>query len=405
MDPRHVLDRLLDADVAACGAAEAASLLRAANELAGWVSVFEASVATRVTEIEAHEGGQPTADVIARATRSSGREASKRRDRAEALDQAPEFGRLRAKGRLSDEHTDRLANAAAKLQSDEQRDALFEMGDELAQHAAASTPAQFSRHLGRIVDAITGDDGLERSERQRQAARLTHGLDDRTGMGWIHAELHPDDYQRVARRLDAEVVVLRSQPEHEGARYDQLAAVGFVGLATSTRAIATPPADVMVLIDLASLTDGPHTDTVSEYSDGSPVPVETVRRHACTANIIPAVLDGAGQPLDVGRAKRQATPAQRRALRTMYRTCAVDRCERSFEQCDVHHLLEWERDHGRTDLSNLVPLCSHHHHRSHEGRWRLQLDPSTRQLTVTLPNGTVHSTALPDMIGTTIVAA
>jgi hypothetical protein len=126
--------------------------------------------------------------------------------------------------------------------------------------------------------------------------------------------------------------------------------------------------------------------------------VATARRHACNASIIPAVLDSAGMPLDVGRGARHATPAQRRALRSMYRTCAVGDCDRGFDHCEIHHLLEWDEHDGPTDLDNLLPVCSYHHHRAHEGRWRLQLDPSTRQLDVSLPDGALHSRSRPDLL-------
>jgi hypothetical protein len=53
-------------------------------------------------------------------------------------------------------------------------------------------------------------------------------------------------------------------------------------------------------------------------------------------------------------------------------------------------------DDGLTDLDNLVPVCSFPRHRVHEGRRRLQLDPSTRQLTVTLPVSSIHSESIPD---------
>ena len=147
----------------------------------------------------------------------------------------------------------------------------------------------------------------------------------------------------------------------------------------------------------AVVIDGRHEHTVCEYSDGTDIPIETARRHACDAKLIPVVLGGESQPLDVGRSRRLATPAQRTAPRAMYRSCAIDGCDQHFDRCHIHHLHEWEQL-GPTDLANLVPVCSFHHHRAHEGRWRLQLDPSTRQLTVTLADGTPHSVALPDMI-------
>ncbi len=135
-----------------------------------------------------------------------------------------------------------------------------------------------------------------------------------------------------------------------------------------------------------------------EYQDGSPVPVETIRRHACDANIIPVVLGGDGMALDVGRAQRLATRSQRHALRSMYRTCAVGNCNTAFDRCEIHHSLEWTTHQGPTDLKFLFPVCAHHHHRLHEGRWQTQLDTSTRQLTVTYPDGTLHSQSLPDLI-------
>jgi hypothetical protein len=152
--------------------------------------------------------------------------------------------------------------------------------------------------------------------------------------------------------------------------------------------------DLQYLIDRTATAA---TGGLLEYSDGSLIPAETARRHACTANVIPIVLDGDGQPLDVGRTNRFATPSQRAALRAMYRTCAIGGCNHKFDRCDIHHLDEWDNL-GPTDLVNMAPLCAFHHHRAHEGRWRLQLDPSTRQLTVHLPDGTLHSQSLPDII-------
>jgi hypothetical protein len=72
----------------------------------------------------------------------------------------------------------------------------------------------------------------------------------------------------------------------------------------------------------------------------------------------------------------------------MYRTCGYPGCDVSFDRCDIHHVIEWLR-HGRTDLDNLLPLCSRHHHLVHEGRWRLALDKH-RVITIHRPDGTRH---------------
>jgi hypothetical protein len=53
-----------------------------------------------------------------------------------------------------------------------------------------------------------------------------------------------------------------------------------------------------------------------------------------------------------------------------------------FDHCNVHHIDYWENG-GFTDLNNMVPLCSRHHHATHEGGWKLTLNPVTRELTIT----------------------
>ncbi len=398
MGPAQLSERIESVDTATAGMAQLTSLLGDLNRIDGWVSVKKADIARRLAELEADGSAPPATDVLARSNHSSARQAAKDKRRADAYGKAPALGKQRAAGRVSDEHADALANAAKNL-DDEQQEALFAHGDALAKQAAASTPDQFARHLRKLTDALSSDDeATDRSEQQRGNARLTHGLNTETGMGWIRAELHPDDYQKFKAKLDAETAAVRKLGEYEGLSYDQVAAIAFMTLITSTRAAARPVPEVIVLIDLTTLQNGTHAESTCEYGDGTPVPTATARRHACNADIIPVVLDGDGQPLDVGRAKRHATKAQRAALRSMYRTCAVDGCETSFDRTEMHHLLEWDQHNGSTDLENLVPICTYHHHRAHEGRWRLKLDPSTRELSVFLPDGTLHSRCQPDLL-------
>ena len=86
----------------------------------------------------------------------------------------------------------------------------------------------------------------------------------------------------------------------------------------------------------------------------------TIRRLACGAGIIPAVLDGDSLPLDLGRQRRLFTEVQRVALSTRYTECAAEGCDRPFAWCEAHHIRAWEAG-GPTDLDNAVPLCGRHH--------------------------------------------
>jgi hypothetical protein len=65
----------------------------------------------------------------------------------------------------------------------------------------------------------------------------------------------------------------------------------------------------VVLTDYATLVGGLHANSVCETVDGVPLPVSTVRRLCCDADIVPAVLGSDGEILDVGRAECTANRA------------------------------------------------------------------------------------------------
>lgn len=96
-----------------------------------------------------------------------------------------------------------------------------------------------------------------------------------------------------------------------------------------------------------------------------------VRRLACNAGIIPAVLGSDSLPLDLGRRSRLHLTSQRRALALSYDSCAVTGCERPFHWCEIHHPEAWSEG-GTTDLANALPLCWWHHCRAHEPQWDLR---------------------------------
>ena len=133
--------------------------------------------------------------------------------------------------------------------------------------------------------------------------------------------------------------------------------------------------DLIVVIDEQTLRTGLHEHSIIDLGADTVLPVETLRRMACVANIIPVVLDRNGVVLDARLlGTGSATKAQRRAMRAMYPSCGVPGCRVAFEQCVLHHIRYWENG-GRTDLANLIPLCSKHHHAAHEGGWHLAPPP------------------------------
>jgi hypothetical protein len=97
--------------------------------------------------------------------------------------------------------------------------------------------------------------------------------------------------------------------------------------------------------------------------------------------------------LNLGRSTRLANRAQRRALRGLYRSCAIPGCGVAYDRCKLHHIIWW-RNGGHTDLNNLIPVCSVHHGRIHNDGWVIELGPN-RELTLRLPDGTIHTTGPP----------
>ena len=94
--------------------------------------------------------------------------------------------------------------------------------------------------------------------------------------------------------------------------------------------------------------------------------------------LLPPTLGGAlSQPLEVGRASRVITSAQRQALAVRDRGCVFPECARPIAWCEGHHLVSWQ-DGGPTHLANLALLCRAHHRTVHEGGWQLTRGPDGR---------------------------
>ncbi len=90
----------------------------------------------------------------------------------------------------------------------------------------------------------------------------------------------------------------------------------------------------------------------------------TMRRLACEAGVIPVVLGGDGEILDLGREKRLFSTAQVKALWLRDRHCTYPGCTTPAAWSDAHHLWHWA-DGGPTSLTFAALLCELHHTRVH----------------------------------------
>ncbi|MDT0170508.1 DUF222 domain-containing protein [Pseudarthrobacter sp. BRE9] len=107
-----------------------------------------------------------------------------------------------------------------------------------------------------------------------------------------------------------------------------------------------------------------------------PVAAATLRKTACDADIIPALLGTHGEILDLGRKTRLFTPAQRTALTARDQGCAFPNCTIPAPWCEAHHITYWSHA-GPTTTNNGVLLCSHHHHLIHKEQWKITTTHNT----------------------------
>jgi hypothetical protein len=132
-----------------------------------------------------------------------------------------------------------------------------------------------------------------------------------------------------------------------------------------------------------------------ETDRGVRIAPETLRRMACDAFISTAAVDATSAVLDLGRAVRSFTAAQRRAILAQYPQCVGLGCSIPGSESELHHIDWWDRDHGATDVGNGVPVCDHDHHLLHELGWTIERDAETGIVSWFRPDGTYAGASEP----------
>jgi hypothetical protein len=382
-----------------CSTAELRDRLSDIRNLRSWLDFLQSQV---VASLSDRDSVMPEVELI-RESGLSTSDVRKVMSRTETIGSVPVFGEALAEGNVTSAHVDALSNGLKIL--GEQSERLVERAPELLATAQTMTADEFTQFVRRTAQALTDDGGVSRFEKQRRQTFLRHWV-DAEGMTNLFGKFDPERGSVVTALLDAGVEALfhsgdsevpiecdSSIEPNDHRRALALVAMlqgrpdGLTGIAIGGSSCDRPArAEIVVHIDYELLAGGAGerqlgTESTCRTLNGSELTVETIRRLACEAEIIPLVLDGKSVPLDVGKSKRLATAYQRRALAAVHETCAIDGCSVKFSHCEPHHIDYWENG-GATDFNNLVPLCSRHHHAAHEGGWKLSLKPETRKLLV-----------------------
>jgi hypothetical protein len=235
----------------------------------------------------------------------------------------------------------------------------------------------------------TGDDDRNGGQRRADAlvALAQAGLVDRPGAGGLVAPV-----QAVVTISEATWAALRARRPDDGPTADGdvrdggsgTDGTGDDGLGCAGRPVA-PGAGSATHV-LAALRG---TEPVCDET-GTPWPASEIGRALCGCALTRAVVDAAGQVLDLGRDVRLFTRTHWVALYAAgHRTCSVPGCTVPLRRCELHHIRWWDRDCGRTDLSNCAPVCGFHHHEIHRRDIRVTRMPGG-SLTYRHPDGRLY---------------
>jgi hypothetical protein len=369
--------------------------LVAVREAQAWLDAQHAGLIAQLREVDSFPE-----KTIADASKSSLGQATKTTERAATLESTPGLASALDDGAITAGHIDALTRTSKKLDP-VKRGELFERADTLTAVAAAATVEEFAKRLELEARRLQTDDGEERLDRQRRAARVRTWT-DLDGMWNLTAKLDPLTGMKLAGRLDATVEALFSESVPDECPADPVEKQRFLTAQALSRlvldnAVGSRPGrgEFVAVIDA----DAPGcTGPVAEFAIPIELPARVIAELADDAELSAVVVRNgvvlyAPGELNLGRTTRLANRAQRRALRGLYSCCAIPGCRVAYDRCKLHHIIWWING-GATDLDNLVPVCSVHHTKIHHDGWTIELGPN-RELTLTLPDGSVHTTGPP----------
>ncbi len=115
-------------------------------------------------------------------------------------------------------------------------------------------------------------------------------------------------------------------------------------------------ATIVVTMTLEQLTASLSEHGVCALDTGGVLTAGEARRLACTAGIIPMVLGGRSEPLDLGRKRRLHSPAQRLAMAHRDGGCTAVGCDRPPSMCQAHHDTPWSLGGGTTVEGGRLPV-------------------------------------------------
>jgi hypothetical protein len=196
--------------------------------------------------------------------------------------------------------------------------------------------------------------------------------------GWperaVEQEPGPAADRVAARRADALLALVRGHTAHHP---DDTDTASDTTSGTTSDNDDTAPvvergnSDVIVHLDAAT--------GAARIHGGPELPASTAERLACDARVQVLLNDRKSNRMYFGRNRRLASPAQIAALTVRDGArCQFPGCTHT-RHLHAHHVVHWLHG-GRTDIDNLILLCSHHHRVIHDHGYRIHRLPGRWQI-------------------------
>lgn len=394
---------------------------RARREVDAGLATLAGIVAARSTlelgydGLAQRSGARTTDALVSQLTGTSGSEAHALTAVGSMMsDPAPWLGEVASRvsaGELSVGAAAAIQNGLGAPSPTVAADDLADAVHDLLLSAASLPPEKVAQHARERRDELDEAGVLDREAalREKRFLRLTRQSD---GMTRIFGLLDPESAALVTDAVDAVTSPRRGGPRFVDpsaeARAEAIvsdertteqvaldALVEMVRIAASAddgRIFGTRRPSVRVHVtaaDLARRSGAGHVE-----GQTAAVSVATVERIACAEGVLAIEFDGRGNALRLGRSRRTFSDAQKTALAAIWGGCAAGGCERPPSWTEAHHIDEWDRDRGATDVSNGVLLCRHHHLLVHNNGWKVRRR-GTDYLLEPPPGDRLHSCALP----------
>ncbi len=290
-------------------------------------------------------------------------------------------------------------------------DDLADAAHELLVTAGGLPPEKVARHARERRDELD-EAGVADREAQLRSKRFLRLIPQADGMTKLIGLLDPESAALVTDAVDAVTAPRRGGPRfvdpdaaarveaimRDERTTEQLALDALVEMvriaaaADSGRLFGVRQPAVRVHVTAADLHRGAGTAHLEGQT--AAVSVQTAERIACAHGAIGIEFDATGTALRLGRRSRTFTEKQKIVLGAIWGGCAAPDCERSPSWTEAHHINEWQRDHGSTDIDDGILLCRHHHLMVHNNGWRIRRTGARYEL-LPPPGDALHRDPVP----------